>query len=128
VFRLALSSPELSASPLQARHVAGNLSIASAADSVTPASTPGLSAVSCGKKSMTGPGKEACSVYLSARAPGRLVVSLSSNNAAVKVPAAVTVSPGATSTGFAAIVSSVNSTQDVTLTASSGGVSRYFQL
>jgi hypothetical protein len=57
-----------------------------------------------------------------------MTVSLASSNAAVTVPATVTVAANATSAGFTATVSSVTSAQTVTLTASAGGVSESFAL
>ena len=55
-------------------------------------------------------------------------MSLSSSNAAVKVPATVTVAANATSAAFTATVSSVTTAQAVTLTASAGGISKTFAL
>ncbi len=85
---------------------------------------PAVSAVSCGTLSLISLETKACSVYLSAPATDPFVVYLSSNNQLVSVPSAVTVLAGATSTGFNAVTSSVNSTQSVTLTASANGVSQ----
>ena len=86
-----------------------------------------LSALACGSALETGAGTDACTVTLSAAAPsGGLLVSLSSSNAAVKVPATVTVPAKATSAGFTATVSAVSSTQTALLTASAGGVSKSF--
>ena len=72
---------------------------------------------------MTGPTTKGCSVYLTGAALARQTVSLSSNNAAVTVPATVTVAAGASSAGFSATVASVKTTQIATLTAVSGAVS-----
>jgi Abnormal spindle-like microcephaly-assoc'd, ASPM-SPD-2-Hydin len=81
-----------------------------------------LSALSCGSASMTGSGSDNCTVTLSFPAGyGGMGVSLASSNAAVTVPATVTVAANATSAGFTAKVSSVTSAQTVTLTASAGG-------
>jgi len=85
---------------------------------------PALSAISCGTQSLAALQTKACSVYLSAAAVDPFVVYLTSNNAAVKVPTAVTVSSGATSTGFNTITSAINTAQSVTLTANAGGVSQ----
>src|ERR1035441_1407070 len=68
------------------------------------ASAPAQSSVSCGNPSMTGSGARACSVYLSGAATSTVIVSLSSDNAAVTVPAAITVWAGASHTGFNASV------------------------
>lgn len=85
---------------------------------------PTLSAVSCGTPSLNSSDTKACSVYLSAPATSPFVVNLSSDNQLVSVPSTVSVLVGATSTGFNAVTSTVNSTQSVTLTASAGGVSQ----
>jgi len=88
--------------------------------------SPQLTAVSCGTSTFTGSGTAACSVYLSAPTSGKVVVSLSSNNAAVRVPSSVTVRSGASTTGFSASVSGVTLSQTATITASAGSVSRTF--
>jgi hypothetical protein len=78
---------------------------------------------------MTGSGTDACTVTLTAEAPsGGLIVSLSSNNAAVIVPATMTVPAYATAFGFTATVSSVSSAQAVTLTATASSVTETFAL
>ena len=88
-----------------------------------------LSAVSCSSASITGSGTDACTITLNAPAPsGGQIVSLSSTNAAVTLPAAVTVAPGAITASFTATVSSVGTTQTATLTASANGSSKAFSL
>jgi len=88
-----------------------------------------LSALACSGASETGPETDACTVTLSAAAPrGGLIVSLSSSNAAVTVPATVMVPPKATSAGFTAVVSAVSTTQTVTLAGNVGGVNERFVL
>jgi hypothetical protein len=57
-----------------------------------------------------------------------LSVSLGSGNAAVAVPATITVPANATSAAFTATVSAVTTAQAVTLTASAGGVSKTFAM
>lgn len=90
---------------------------------LTTAPAPVLSSLSCSNLSLTGSGKDSCTVTLSsAAASGGLSVSLSSSNPAVTVPSSVTVPAGATSAPFAASVSAVASTQAATLTASLNGV------
>ncbi len=90
---------------------------------------PTLKALSCGTSSYTGAGTDACTVSLTAAAPGGgQIVSLSSSNPAVIVPATVSVPSGATSAGFSATVSSVTSAQSVTLTATSGAVAQSFAI
>jgi Abnormal spindle-like microcephaly-assoc'd, ASPM-SPD-2-Hydin len=91
------------------------------------ASSAALSTFSCSTASMAGSGSDGCTVTLTAAAgSGGLSVSLGSSNAAVTVPATVTVPANASSAGFTAGVSSVTSPQAVALTASAGGVSRSF--
>ena len=86
-----------------------------------------LSAFSCNSYSETGSATDACTVTLSGPAPhGGETVSLASNNAAVAVPATVTVPEKLTSAGFTVTVSAVSSTQTATLTASAGGVAKTF--
>jgi hypothetical protein len=78
---------------------------------------------------MTGAGTDACTVTLTATASsGGLIVSLSSSNAAVTVPATVTVPANSNTVGFTATVASVASAQAVTLTATAGSVSKTFAL
>ncbi len=89
---------------------------------------PALTAISCSNATMTESATQACSVQLSAAATTPFLVSLSSNKTAVAVPASVTVSQGASSAGFNATSSSVQSTQAVKLTATAGGVSEAFAM
>ncbi|HKO17385.1 MAG TPA: choice-of-anchor D domain-containing protein [Acidobacteriaceae bacterium] len=82
-----------------------------------------LAGLNCASGSMSGTGSDLCTVSLTAAAPsGGLTVALSSNSAAVAVPASVLVPAGATSAGFAATVASVTTSQTATLTAQAGGV------
>jgi hypothetical protein len=87
-----------------------------------PAAAASLSAISCGTTSLTGAGTKGCSVYVDSAAESSIVVSLSSNNAAVTVPKTVTIPAGAMSAGFGATSTAVSTTQSVTLTASANGV------
>ncbi len=88
-----------------------------------------VSAVSCSSASITGSGTDACTVTLNAPAPsGGQIVSLSSTNTAVTLPAAVTVAPGATAAPFTATASSIGTAQTATLTASANGSSKAFSL
>jgi len=92
-------------------------------------SLPVLSASTCASGSMTGAGTDSCTVTLNAAAPsGGFAVSVASNNAAVVVPASVTVTAGATTASFTATVSSVSTAQTVTLTASANSVAKTFAL
>ena len=88
-----------------------------------------LSALSCSNASFTGFGSDTCTVTLiGAAGTGGVSVALASSNAAVTVPASVVVPANASSAGFTATVLPVTTGQAVTLTASSGGVSRSFVL
>ena len=88
-----------------------------------------LSAISCANPSLTGAGSDACTVTLTTAAGSSgLSVNLGSGNAAVAVPATVTVPANATSAGFTATVSAVTTTQAATLTASAGGISKTFAM
>jgi len=88
-----------------------------------------LSAVSCSQPVVTSSGTDACTVTLSAPAPkGGLNVAMSSSNAAVALPATVTVPFNSSSVGFNATISSVNSTSSATILAAQGGVSKTFTL
>ena len=91
-----------------------------------PAPTPvaTLSKISCGTQTLAASTTNACSVYLSAAATSQTVVTLSSNNGALQVPATVNVSAGATSVGFKASVSAVTNSETATLTATADGVSQ----
>jgi len=89
--------------------------------------TAALSGFSCSHTAMTGSGTDSCTVTVDApAASGGLIVNLSTNNAALTVPASVTVPADATSAGFSATVSPVAASQKVTLTASAGSVSETF--
>ena len=88
-----------------------------------------LSALSCATASFTGAGTDSCTATLNVAAPsGGTVVSLTSNNSSVVVPASVTIPGGATNGTFTASASSVSTTQTATLTASAGGFSATFAL
>jgi hypothetical protein len=88
-----------------------------------------LSGLTCNPASMAGSGTDTCTVTLNAAAPaGGVVVSLSSNNAAVTLPATAMVPANAASAGFMATVAGVATTQTSTLTATAGGISSAFVL
>jgi hypothetical protein len=89
---------------------------------------PALTAVSCASGTMTGAATQACSVQLNASTPAPFPVTLSSSNAAIVVPASVTVAQGATSADFSVTSSTVQSTQPATLTATAGDVSKTFAI
>jgi len=88
-----------------------------------------LSALYCVSGQMTGSGADPCTVTLTAPSPtGGLIVNLSSSISAVAVPISVVVPANATSVGFTAAVSSVASSQAVTMTASAGNLMKHFTL
>lgn len=91
--------------------------------------TPGLSAFTCGQRSIVGAGTDPCSLKLNtSTTSGGMSVNLSSNNGAVKLPTTLTFSAGASSVSFNASVSPVSSAQSVALTASVTGSSAMFDL
>ena len=72
-----------------------------------------VSLVSCSPTSLSSGGTSACSVTLSqAAGSGGIAVSLSSNNAALTVPASVTVAWGATSANFTATAGTIHHQSD----------------
>ena len=90
---------------------------------------PALSSFNCVDAVATGPASDICTVGLSTAATsGGFTVSLTSNNAAVSLPASVTVAEGSTAVSFTANVSAVSTTETATLTASAGGVAETFAL
>jgi hypothetical protein len=90
---------------------------------------PSELSLSCSSTLITGPGSDSCTVTLNASAPnGGLSVNLSSNSAAVAVPATLMVPANTTSAVFSASVSSVSTVQTATLTASTGSLSSSFAL
>ena len=90
---------------------------------------PVLAGLNCSSGSMTGAGIDNCTATLNTVAAGSgFTVGLSSNNSAVTVPSSINIPAGQTSAGFTATVSSVSTSQSVTLTASAGGSSKTFAL
>jgi hypothetical protein len=87
-----------------------------------------LSNVSCASQSLSGSSATACTLTLSSPATSAIVVALSASSSLIQIPAAVTVNSGATTALFNATALAVSSTQSVTLTATSGGVSQSFLL
>lgn len=88
--------------------------------------TATLAGVSCKSQTLAGPSTTICNVNLSSAATSPTLITLSSSNSALQVPASVTVNTGATTAGFAAIASAVSTVQNITLTASSAGVSQSY--
>ena len=106
--------------------VVGLSGTGTAADTPNP---PALSSFSCVDAVETGPASDICTVELSTAATsGGYAVSLTSDNAAVGLPASVTVAEGSTAVSFTANVSAVSSTETATLTASAGGVAETFAI
>ena len=88
---------------------------------VTPAST--LTSIQCVPSTVVGGSSSTCTVTLSGPAPnGGAVVTLSSNNQVVTIPATVTVPAGQTSASVTANTSVVNTVQSAILTAGYAGV------
>jgi len=84
-----------------------------------------LSAVAVAPTSLEGPAPAQGTVTLGAAAPpGGVSVGLASNNAAASVPASVNVPAGQSSATFAISTSTVNTVQNVTITASLNGGTR----
>lgn len=88
--------------------------------------TAALGSISLAQSSATGPATvTGNTVSLTAPAPtGGALVSLSSSNAAVSVPASVTVAEGATSVTFTMTAAAVSSNASATITATYAGVSK----
>lgn len=88
-----------------------------------------LNGLSCTSNVVAGTATDNCTVTLSAGAgSGGLTVNLSSNSAAMTVPATVTVPANATSATFPAQVSAVTSSQTAVLTASANAATATFSV
>ena len=88
-------------------------------------SAAALSALSCVDSTVSGAVAEACTVTLSSAAPsGGLLVSLSSGNAVISVPATVTVPYGATSAGFTAQIAAITWYATVSVYAKAGTITK----
>ncbi len=83
-----------------------------------------LTMVSCGVQSLTGPQTKTCSVYLSASATSSITVSLTSSNAALRLPASVLISVGEKTAEFNVVTEAVTKSVNVTITAKAEGVSK----
>lgn len=91
-----------------------------AVESTSPTPTE----LACTPSSLTGAGTTTCTVSLSVAAPsGGTVVTLTSSNTSVTLPASTTVAAGATTSSFTAQASAVSATQTATLTAVANNVS-----
>lgn len=81
-----------------------------------------LTMISCGVQSLTGAQTKTCSVYLSASATQSTPVSLTSSNAALKLPASVVVEAGQKTAAFSAVTEAVTKSVSVTITGLAQGV------
>jgi trimeric autotransporter adhesin len=90
----------------------------------TPGAAAKLNGLSCGTQSLTGAQTKACTVSLSAAAPGSMLVILSSSSGALHTPASVTVASGQTTAAFNITTSAVSTSQKATLTATADGVAQ----
>lgn len=90
---------------------------------------PVLSGLTCKDSTVIGAETNACSVTLNAAAPsGGVSIALSSNNAAVSVPASVTIQAGASSASFSAAVAAVGTAQTASITGTSNGSTKIFSI
>ncbi len=86
---------------------------------------PALSAIACNPYTVAAGGTTTCTVSLTAAAvAGGFSAALASNNAALMVPASITVPQGAAGASFAAQAGSPSTNQAVTVSASAGGLVR----
>ena len=88
----------------------------------TTAAAATLTMISCGVQSLTGGQTKACSVYLSGSAASSTTVSLTSNNAALKLPTSVVVATGQKTAEFNAVTQAVAKPVTVTITGEAQGV------
>ncbi len=88
-----------------------------------------VSGLSCSPATVSATGSALCVVSLSGPATGTgMVVAVTSNNAKVTVPAAVTVAAGVSTASFAATIAAVSAAQSATVAAALGGVNHSFLL
>jgi len=86
-----------------------------------------LQSLTCANQTMTGAGTTSCTVTLSSGAPsGGFAVALSSNNAAMSVPASVMVPSAASAASFTATVAAVSTGQMASIAASGNGSIKTF--
>ena len=106
-----------------------NSATASASLNIVPtSSTQSLTGLTCtlpGPSTTLAGGYQAnCSVVLSAAATNALTVTLQSSSTVLSVPASVSVPAGSSTAAFAALAGAVTASQNATITASAGGVSK----
>ncbi len=87
-----------------------------------------LTSLICSPASLSSNTASTCTVSLNQAAPAGAIVSISSNNAVVTVPATVTISAGQTSTTFQASAGAVTSDQTAAIKASWNGINQSFTL
>jgi hypothetical protein len=87
-----------------------------------------LNGVNCASQSLTGSSGTVCTLTLSSAANSATVVSLNTSSTALQIPPTVTIGSGSTSAQFNVTALAVSSTQNVTLTASTGGVTQSYAL
>jgi hypothetical protein len=106
--------------------VSGGGKTVSAVLTVAPAQQVALSTLTLSPSSLVGGAGSVGTVTLASAAPsgGALVTLSSSNTSAARVPATITVPPGATSATFAITTSAVTVAATATITATGGGVTR----
>jgi hypothetical protein len=122
-WQLHLTSALLLLSSFIALSGCGGLSFKGAGSlSGTPASTASdLKQISCGTQSLVGPQTKACSIDLNGKATTTVEVSLQSSNAALQVPAAISVQSGAQSATFNIVSSNVTHAVTVTISGTNHG-------
>ena len=81
------------------------------------------SSLQCSPSTLTSGTQASCEVFLTVAATTNQVVTLSSNNPALTIPASITIPPGAVSGTFTSIAGTVSATQTATLTVSLNGFS-----
>jgi Concanavalin A-like lectin/glucanases superfamily/Bacterial Ig domain len=82
--------------------------------------TPTLTSLQCSPTTISSGASSTCTVGLSAAAPSNTVVTLSSNNALLVVPASVTVAAGSSTASFPAGAGTLTTNQSATVTAKVG--------
>lgn len=108
---------------------AGASSLGATKIGLSGSGAPGITALTCSQPSVLGSATDSCSITLNAATGSSgLSVNLSSSDAAVILPATVTVPANSTSASFTAQVSTVASLQSATLTASESGSTSSFAL
>jgi hypothetical protein len=130
-YNVAVQFNPAATGPIDAQLVVGTgaSSVGTTKIALSGSGTPGLAGLNCALSSVSTEASDSCTVTLNAAAPtGGLIVSLSSTDSAVMLPASITVPANSTSVTFNASVSTVSAAQSATLTASATGSSSSFAL